>query len=60
MLIAIFIILLMMLGVIAFAVFEPRIKRKHTQIISEKDKKAKERLSREINNFLAYTGDKQN
>lgn len=59
MLIAIFIVLLVILGEITFAVFEPRIKRGNTQKISEQDKKAREKAVREINNFLSYTGDKQ-
>ena len=58
MIIACFIVLVMILGVLCFDIFEPRIRRKKYDL-SEKDKKQKEKLKREVQNFLTYNGDKQ-
>ena len=58
MIIACFIVLVMILGVLCFDVFEPKFKRKKYDL-SEKDKKQKEKLKREVQNFLSYNGDKQ-
>lgn len=59
MLIAIFIVLCLIALLLSFLVFEPILRRSKAKNMSEQDKERQKKVQKEIENFLTYTGDKQ-